>query len=745
MFLFPASNARDRDAVAAFAGKEGFVGIAFLTTLNALTDLRVGYVDGLELEVPASASSDRLGQIYLVIITLAGTVVVIGVALLYGLRLARAITTETALRSRADRLDVERQRANQAECLAATLAEVGAAINVKSASHALLRGAVRLLGGTEAIVQLFATPEERTHLVIRVDQHGEIVAEERNETLTAGGFAASIATGGPAVLIEDFGALDSTYSLREKMLARGVHAAVVVPLVAAGRRIGSLHVHHSDGGFFKAVDLALAEALASQAGLGIGRIRLNRQLLREREDLRRSELQLAQAQRLAHLGSWEWHFGASSDRSVGDPQAAAGPASVVWSDELYRVFGLAPEEIPASYEAFLSRVHLEDRGAMRRSTLRSLRDGSPIDSSFRVVRPDGEVRFVHARATVERDTGGRTAVVGCILDVTEHKYIEAQLQTARDAALAASTAKSEFLANMSHEIRTPMNAIIGMADLLAETTLAPEQEEYVRIFRRAGESLLTLINDILDLSKVESGHLTLDHTDFDPRDLVDRAGEMLAVRAHSKGLELICDVSPEVPARLAGDPLRLRQVLINLLGNAIKFTENGEVGLRVEHDSTFPHDPDAMRFVVWDTGIGIPPEKLDAVFENFTQADASTTRKYGGSGLGLTISKRLVALMGGTIGVQSATGEMGAAGHGSTFTFTARFGPSLAGGATSEDTRLDTLTQAAMLSSTADAVSLRPQLDQRRVLVVDDNATHRLILRETLAAEGAVVTEAVDG
>jgi signal transduction histidine kinase/DNA-binding response OmpR family regulator len=291
-----------------------------------------------------------------------------------------------------------------------------------------------------------------------------------------------------------------------------------------------------------------------------------------------------------------------------------------------------------------------------------------------------------------------------------------QLEVRNREVERATRAKSEFLAAMSHEIRTPMNAILGMAELLWETPLSSEQRQYVQIFRRAGNHLLNLINDILDLSKVEAGHIQLERIPFDLWEVLEKAVQLTALRAHQKDLELTCRLMPDVPAAVVGDPDRLRQVLVNLLGNAIKFTERGEVTLLVEID---PEGAERgfLRFSIVDTGIGIPQDKLELIFESFTQADASITRKYGGTGLGLAICKHLVELMGGRIWAESQVGA------GSRFSFTARF-----------DLALD-----------APATPPPPDLRREKVLVVDDNATHRLAVREILSSWGASVAEAGRG
>ena len=361
-------------------------------------------------------------------------------------------------------------------------------------------------------------------------------------------------------------------------------------------------------------------------------------------------------------------------------------------EQLKNLRNLLEVVAPASKDAAAARLRARDRGEI-----------APESIEMQMQRPDGTIVDVQT-AVVVFDHHGVQRTLGLVRDISKRKQAEREAQAARAAADRANAAKSEFLANMSHEIRTPMNGVIGMTSLLLDTRLDERQKEYTETIRLSGDHLLTIINDILDFSKIESGKLELDKHPFAIRTIAEEAVDLVAHAASAKGLNIGYVISRDVPQSVLGDAGRLRQVLVNVLGNAVKFTPKGEVSLDI--DVVKHPGGTGIRFCVRDSGIGISPEKLQRLFQAFSQGDASTTREYGGTGLGLVISQRIVALMGGAIAVESTENK------GSSFTFTV------------------TLPEARETASTSDRA--RDELRGRRALIVDDHPINRRVVRHLL-------------
>ncbi len=424
--------------------------------------------------------------------------------------------------------------------------------------------------------------------------------------------------------------------------------------------------------------------------------------------LQRSHDLLDRSQALAGVGSWE----------IEPPMTPEAP--VRWSRETYRVFGVDPDVFVPTFPTICQLVHPDDRKPFVEHALRTFDRREGFDGfDFRIVRPDGTERWVWTQASM--DTGRPGTLVGFVQDITERKRVEEELQRSKDEALRASSMKSEFLATMSHEIRTPMNGVVGMTELLLGTDLDPVQRGYAETVEHSADALLRILNDILDLSKIEAGRLSLEIVPFDLAALVRDVGELWAADAAAQGLEFAVDIDPGLPARVEGDPGRVRQVLANLVSNAVKFTSTGGVAVAVRVEDAGPRTVD-VRLEVADTGCGMDPSLRAHLFEPFTQADASTTRRFGGTGLGLAIARRLVDMMGGRIDVDSEVGR------GSTFSVMLRLG------------------RAGAEASTPPMSRPVPAGHRRgRVLVVDDNPVNLRVAMLLLERMGYEVDDVTDG
>ncbi|MEO1656508.1 MAG: PAS domain S-box protein [Pseudomonadota bacterium] len=462
----------------------------------------------------------------------------------------------------------------------------------------------------------------------------------------------------------------------------------------------------ADGRSF-AAELSARRVETDEAPLVHGVVRDISERKRHEAERERYQKLLAHSQRLAQVGSFEWTI--ETDE-------------LLWSKETYAIFGLDGDEHSPTLSEYKARVHPDDRAFIDASIRRAIVDGEAYEVSHRIVLDDGTKRVVEGRGEPVRNKKGRTTkIVGTLQDITRVAETNEALTKAKEDAEAANIAKSHFLASMSHEMRTPLNGVIGLLDLLGETTLTGEQKEFLETAAASADALLTLLSDLLDLSRIEAGEMDIELAPMRTADFVDQSLEIVKATYESEQPDIQVTITNEVPARIEADGARLRQVLTNLLSNAVKFTPNGQVRVSCDYDRF----DGILSVSVEDQGIGITPDKLSTLFDRFTQAHTGLSRRYGGAGLGLAITKQLVTLMGGTISVESEPGA------GSRFRF------SIPASSVRDREMARSLVEHARDED-------RP-LEGLRILLAEDSETNALVVTRKLQARGAAVDRAING
>ncbi len=648
----------------------------------------------------------------------------------------------------------ERQRADELDALRTTMADITAELELSALLQAIVERATGLLEVTGGELGLYDEARQEIRILVCHNMGQDFVGTRI--ALAEGAMGRAAETGEP-VIIDDYQTWEGRAAQYTGTHLRG---GLAVPLTVGSRLVGVIGVGDADPERrFGPADLHLLNLFANQAAIAIENARLF-----EAEQRRAEQFQVIGevGQRMTSLLAAEellWEIARLLRETLGyylvgialiegDDLVFKAGAGAVWEKPQFR-----PPRVKVGREGITGWVAQHGEPLLvpdlsQESRYYGVPEASEMQSELAVplktkervigvlhVQSDRLEAFDESDMAVLQSLAHQAAIAienaqlydQAQREIVERARAEEQARRARREAEAASEAKSAFLATMSHEIRTPMNAVIGMTSLLLDTGLTAEQREFVETIRQSGDGLLTVINDVLDFSKIEAGKMELEHQPFDLRACIEGALDLLAPRAAEKGLDLAYMMGPQVPAAVFGDVTRLRQILVNLLSNAVKFTETGEVvvnvGLddgRLTKDDADDHSPltVVLHFSVTDTGIGIPADRMDRLFQSFSQVDASMTRRYGGSGLGLAISQRLADMMGGRMWVESE----GVPGQGSTFHITVE-------------------AQAAPRPPRPDLRGVQPDLSGKRVLIVDDNATNRQILRLQVEAWGMVPQE----